>query len=114
PGPMAVMDSAAARTGRARAERVGARMQGAPAEGAGWWVDLRGDFQRYDHGTLYDGAGPALTLGADWNRGNLTYGGFLGYGAGRYDRRRRGRSVHQAETSRGGYPGWRSGNAWVN
>src|SRR5690606_10603113 len=72
PRQMAVLANSAAMTGRARAERVGARLQGAPAEGAGWWVDLRGDFQRYDHGTLYDGAGPALTLGADWNRGNLT------------------------------------------
>jgi len=114
PRQMAVLANSAAMTGRARAERVGARLQGAPAEGAGWWVDLRGDFQRYDHGTLYDGAGPALTLGADWNRGNLTYGGFLGYGAGRYDWGRRGGSFDQDETSLGGYLGWRSGNAWVN
>lgn len=114
PRQMAVLANSAAMTGRARAERVGARLQGATAEGSGWWMDLRGDFQRYDHGSLYDGAGPALTLGMDWTRDGLTYGGFIGYGAGKYDWGSRGGSFDQDETSIGGYLGWRSGNAWVN
>lgn len=114
PRQMAVLANSAAMTGRARAERVSSRLQGERADGRHWWFDLRGDFQRYDHGTLYDGAGPALSLGMDWTRDGLTYGGFLGHGAGKYDWGRRGGDFDQDETSIGGYLGWRSGNAWVN
>src|SRR5690606_38495079 len=114
PRQMAVLANSAAMTGRARAERVSSRLQGVQADGRNLWFDLRGDFQRYDHGTLYDGAGPALTLGVDWTRDGLTYGGFLGHGAGKYDWGRRGGEFDQDETSIGGYLGWRSGNAWVN
>ena len=114
PRQMAVLANSAAMTGRARAERVSSRLQGAQADGRNLWFDLRGDFQRYDHGTLYDGAGPALTLGVDWTRDGLTYGGFLGHGAGKYDWGRRGGEFDQDETTIGGYLGWRSGNAWVN
>ena len=103
-------------TGRARADRVAAQLA-VPADGDGmrWWADVRGDFQRYDHGRVYDGVGPALTVGVDWRSGALTYGGFGGYGQQGHDWGNRGGSFDQSEASIGGYLGWTTGpGGWVN
>ncbi|MHC9084870.1 autotransporter domain-containing protein [Luteimonas sp. RIT-PG2_3] len=116
PRQIAVLPHSAAGTGRNRAERVAAQVgRGADADGRHWWFDARGDFQRYDHGDQYDGAGPGLLAGVGWQRGALTFGGFAGYG--RQDNNwglRRGEWT-QSEVTLGGVLGWRStGGAWVN
>lgn len=117
PRRVALLGHSAQVVGRARADRIDAQMAArgtSDAEGARWWVDARGDFQRYEHGDLYDGAGPALTAGADWRSGNLVYGAFAGFGRSMMDWGRRGGSFDQNEATLGGYLGWRSGAAWIN
>jgi outer membrane lipase/esterase len=115
PRQIAVLPNSAAMTGRARAERVATRWIGAEAgEGMNWWTDVRGDFQRYDHGDHYDGVGPALTGGVDWAAGNLVFGAFAGYGRSELDWGRRGGSFDQSEATLGAHIGWRAGGGWVN
>jgi outer membrane lipase/esterase len=116
PRRMAVLTNSVSAVGRARAERVAAQLSGVTmTDGKRWWADVRGDFQRYDHGNLYDGAVPALTVGIDWHRDGLTLGGFGGYGQARQDWGQRGGSFDQSEASIGGYVGWTSASgAWVN
>jgi len=116
PRQVAVLPNSAAMTGRARADRVSAQLM-APAadEGTRWWADVRGDFQRYDHGNLYDGAGPALTVGVDWRSGAMTFGAFGGYGRQEHDWGQRGGNFDQSEASIGAYLGWASeAGGWVN
>ena len=116
PRQIAVLPHSAAMTGRARAERVGAQLSTAPEQdGRRWWVDLRGDFQRYDHGDAYDGVGPALTAGLGWASGHLVYGGFAGYGRQANDWGLRRGNWDQGEATLGGFVGWHAdGGAWVN
>lgn len=117
PRQMAVLPHSAAVVGRARADRVNGQVAGRSAsesEGMRWWADVRGDFQRYADGNLYDGAGPALTAGVDWRSGGLVYGGFAGFGRSMLDWGRRGGEFDQSEATIGGYVGWRSGAGWVN
>ena len=116
PRQVAVLPNSAAMTGRARADRVAAQLAvPAGGEGARWWADVRGDFQRYDHGRVYDGAGPALTVGVDWRRGALTFGAFGGYGQQQHDWGNRGGSFDQSEASVGAYLAWMSeAGGWIN
>ncbi|HRN61720.1 MAG TPA: autotransporter domain-containing protein [Luteimonas sp.] len=116
PRQIAVLPHSAAMTGRGRAERVGAQLAVAPEQdGRRWWADLRGDFQRYGHGDNYDGAGPALSAGLAWNRGNLVYGGFAGYGRQANDWGLRRGDWDQSEATLGGFVGWHAeGGAWVS
>lgn len=115
PRQIALLPNSAAMVGRARAERVAAHTGNPDADGMRWWSDLRGDFQRYDHGNVYDGAGPALTFGVDWSSGNLVYGAFAGYGRQAQDFGHRGGSFDQTDLSLGGFVGWYGDNgAWVN
>lgn len=116
PRQMAVLTHSAAVTGRARADRVAAQVSGTTmTDGKRWWADVRGDFQRYDHGDMYDGATPALTVGIDWHNNGLTFGAFGGYGNASQDWGRSGGSFKQSEASIGGYMGWASDSgAWVN
>ena len=116
PRQIAVLPHAEASVGRARFGRVDARMT-QPAEGGGmrWWADVRGDSQRYgDGGSNYDGIGPTLTAGVDWNTGTLVYGAFAGYGRQGMDWGQRRGSFDQTDASLGGFVGWRAGSAWVN
>lgn len=102
---------------RARADVVSgeaAARAGAEGEGMHWWATVRGDFQRYGKGDLYDGDGPALTGGVDWKSGNLVYGGFAGFGRSSFDWGMRRGEFDQHDATLGGYLGWRSGAAWVN
>ena len=116
PRQIAVLPHSAAMTGRARAERVGAQLSTAPEQdGRRWWVDLRGDFQRYGHGDAYDGVGPAVTAGLGWASGNLVYGGFAGYGRQANDWGLRRGDWDQTEATLGGFVGWHAdGGAWFN
>jgi outer membrane lipase/esterase len=115
PRQIALLPNSAAMVGRARAERVAAHTAGPDADGMKWWSDVRGDFQRYGDGDVYDGAGPTLTFGVDWNSGNLVYGAFAGYGRQGQDFGRRGGSFDQTDMSLGGFFGWYGDNgAWIN
>ena len=116
PRQIAVLPRSAAMTGRARAERVGAHVDGKPeADGTRWWSDLRGDFQRFDHGDSYDGAGPALTAGVDWARGNTVFGAFGGYGMQGNDWGQRRGDWDQSEATLGGFAGWYGDTGgWLN
>jgi outer membrane lipase/esterase len=115
PRRVGVLPNSAAAVGRARADRVATRMIGAPAaEGSAWWVDVRADMQRYEHGDLYDGAGPALTGGVDFTSGNLVYGAFAGFGRNAMDWGLRGGSFDQSDATIGAHVAWRSGGGWVD
>jgi outer membrane lipase/esterase len=115
PRRVGVLPNSAAAVGRARADRVATRMIGAPAaEGSAWWVDVRADVQRYEHGDLYDGAGPALTGGVDFTSGNLVYGAFAGFGRNAMDWGLRGGSFDQSDATIGAHVAWRSGGGWVD
>ena len=117
PRQMAVLPHSVSTIGRARADRIDAQLEARGAsegEGMRWWADVRGDFQRYGDGELYDGVSPALTAGVDWRSGNLVYGAFGGFGRGELDWGHRAGSFEQSDASLGGYVGWSSGGAWVN
>ena len=116
PRQMAVLTHSAAATGRARADRVSAQATGGTmSDGRRWWADVRGDFQRYDHGDMYDGVIPALTVGLDWTSNGMTFGAFGAYGEARQDWGRSGGRFNQSEATIGGYMGWTSANgAWIN
>lgn len=115
PRQIAVLPHSAAVVGRGRAERVAAHLA-APTgqDGMNWWANVRGDFQRYDHGDHYDGAGPSLTVGVDWTSGKIVYGGFFGYGRQALDWGLRRGSFDQTDTTIGGFAGWRGESLWVN
>jgi outer membrane lipase/esterase len=115
PRQMALLPNSASMVGRSRAERVAAHAGSPEADGMKWWSDLRGDFQRYNDGNVYDGAGPTLTFGVDWSSGNLVYGAFAGYGRQAQDFGHRGGSFDQSDATLGGFIGWYGDNgAWVN
>jgi outer membrane lipase/esterase len=116
PRQIAVLPRSAGTTGRGRADVVASHVTGAPeADGMRWWTNLRGDFQRYGDGDDYDGAIPALAGGVDWNRGNLVFGAFAGYGKGRIDFGRNTGRFEQTDATLGGFVGWYAdGGAWVN
>ena len=111
---IALLPNSASMTGRARAEQVAGHAERGDGDGMRWWSSLRGDFQGYGHGDVYDGAGPALTGGVDWTRGNLVFGAFLGYGQQKQDFGLRNGSFDQKDTSIGGFVGWYGERAWVN
>jgi outer membrane lipase/esterase len=115
PDQMALLPHSESMVGRSRADRIGAHLGGKPAgDGAHWWSDLRGDFQRYGDGSDYDGAGPTLTAGMDWTSGNFVYGGFAGYGRQSSDWGQRRGSFDQTDATFGGFIGWYGESAWVN
>ncbi|MDR7099698.1 outer membrane lipase/esterase [Lysobacter niabensis] len=115
PRQMALLPNSASMVGRSRAERVAAHTGKPAADGMKWWSDLRGDFQRYDDGDIYDGVGPTLSFGVDWSSGDLVYGAFAGYGRQSEDFGHNGGSFDQTDLSLGGFIGWYADNgAWVN
>lgn len=116
PAQIAVLPQSAAVIGRARADRVAWHLDGKPAgDGANWWVDLRGDYQRYGDGDAYDGLAPALTGGVDWARGNTVFGVFGGYGVTKQDWGLRRGSFEHSDFTLGGFAGWYGdGGAWAN
>ncbi|HEY0662333.1 MAG TPA: autotransporter domain-containing protein [Lysobacter sp.] len=114
PRQMAVLPNSAAMVGRSRAERVFAHGGKPEADGMKWWADARGDFQRYSDGDLYDGAGPSLTVGVDWNRGDLVFGAFGGYGRQQLDWGNNRGDFDQSDATLGGFVGWYGENGWIN
>ncbi len=115
PRQIAVLPHATAVVGRARADAVSGHLAGKPeGDGRRWWVDTRGDFQRYGSGEHYDGVGPALTGGVDWTSGNFVYGAFAGFGRNAYDFGQRGGDFKQTDTTLGGFAGWYGERFWAN
>ncbi len=115
PRQIALLPYTASVHGRARADRVASHVAGKPeADGMRWWGDLRGDFLRYGHGDLYDGAGPMGTFGVDWSRGSLVYGAFAGYGRAQYDFGKRSGSFDESDATLGGFAGWYGDRLWAN
>ena len=115
PRQIALLPYTASVHGRARADRVASHVNGKPeADGMRWWGDLRGDFLRYGHGDLYDGAGPMGTFGVDWSRGSLVYGAFAGYGRAQYDFGKRSGSFDESDATLGGFAGWYGDRLWAN
>jgi outer membrane lipase/esterase len=101
--------------GRARADRVSSHLAGKPAgDGMRWWVDARGDFQRYESGDLYDGVGPAITGGVDWTSGNFVYGAFGGFGRNFQNFGQRRGDFEQLDATIGGFGGWYGERFWAN
>jgi outer membrane lipase/esterase len=110
-----ILGHSAAVVGRARADRVSAHLAGKPdGDGMRWWVDARGDFQRYERGDLYDGVGPAVTGGVDWTRGNFVYGAFGGFGRNFQTFGQRRGDFEQLDATLGGFGGWYGERFWAN
>jgi outer membrane lipase/esterase len=110
-----VLTHSAQSTGRARADQVAWHLDGRPeSDGMRWWGSVRGDMQRYDHANLYDGIAPAGLFGIDWNRGDLVFGGFAGYGRMDADFGNSRGDFTETDTTLGGFFGWYTGPVWVN
>ncbi|RDZ29522.1 autotransporter domain-containing protein [Lysobacter silvisoli] len=115
PRQIALLSNSEAMVGRSRADRVSNHLGGKPdSDGTRWWADLRGDFQRYGKGDTYDGAGPSLTGGVDWTRGNVVFGGFAGYGKQTLDWGRNGGEFEHSDLTLGGFAAWYGERAWAN
>ncbi|RYZ71259.1 MAG: autotransporter domain-containing protein [Lysobacteraceae bacterium] len=115
PRQVAMLSNSAAFTGRARADRVAMHVDGtAQADGMRWWGDLRADRQQNEGGIDYDGTTPAGTFGLDWSRGDLVFGGFLGFGRGTQDYGRDAGRFDHSESTVGGFLGWYGESAWIN
>ena len=115
PRQIAMLPYSATMTGRSRADRVAMHVGSAPeAEGARWWGDLRGDWQQHNRGDGFEGTTPAGTFGVDWSRGDVVFGGFLGFGRGTQDYGRDAGEFRQSEATFGGFVGWYGDAAWVN
>lgn len=115
PRLIALLPNSASMVGRSRAEAVASHLGGKPdADGMRWWADTRGDFQRYGDGDVYDGAGPSVTGGVDWTRGDWVFGVFAGYGRQKLDWGLRGGSFDQDDTTLGGFAAWYGERVWVN
>jgi outer membrane lipase/esterase len=116
PRQIAILPHSATVTGRSRAQRVGMHVDNLSGDDGnmGWWVDVGGDFQRYDDGDLYDGAGPSVLGGVDWSNRNWVWGVFGGYGQQDMDWGHRGGSFDQRELAIGGFGGWYSEHASVS
>ena len=117
PRQIAILPHSAAMVGRARSQRVeyGAMsVLDGDADGMSWWADVRGDQQRYGAPFHYDGTGPAASFGLGWRKGNVAYGGFLGYGRQDNDFGQSRGDFKQTDTSIGGFVGWQHNALWIN
>jgi len=129
-------------SGQARAERVLANTTARQGANKGWWVDVRGDWQRLSENGRYDGGSAAILTGIDIPSGAATVGLFAGYGTGSFDfgtsdaggqsnipvanfyswesdRNRlysqaRGGGYDQQEVTIGGYAAWTNDIAWLH
>ena len=114
PRQVAVLPLSAAMVGRARAERVAARLGARPdGNGLQWWADVRGDMQRHDDDAAADGSGPALTVGVGSSSGALTYGAFAGLGTQDMDWGLGRGAFRQRDATLGGYAAWQGEAFWV-
>lgn len=119
PRQLAMLPHAQQLAGRTRSDRVAAQWRGMPAGDAGLraWVDVRGDYQKFDEGTgaMIDGegGGAGLLAGLGWTSGNLHFGGFLGAGSQTLKWGQQRGEFSFDDTTLGVHAGWRGGNGWV-
>jgi outer membrane lipase/esterase len=115
PRQTALLPHSAAVVGRARADLVSTHLVKSDADdGMAWWLDVRGNSQRYKGDDAYDGVGPSMTGGLDWNRGNKSFGLFAGLGRQIMDVGSNRGSFDQTDLSLGGFFDWRGENIWAN
>jgi outer membrane lipase/esterase len=72
-------------SGQSRAERVLAHTSLGGGEQKGFWLDLRGDWQRLSSNDRYEGDMVNVLAGFDLLAGNVALGIFAGYGKGSFD-----------------------------
>jgi outer membrane lipase/esterase len=114
PRQIALLPHSAVVIGRSRADIVSEHLGNSDTDGKSWWFDVRGDSQRYGSNQPYDGTGPTLTGGIDWNSGNTSFGFFGGLGRQnmRFGSSRGG--FDQDDVSLGGFFDWHAENLWAN
>lgn len=76
PYQQAMVSKAALNVGTSRADRV----FGASGIGTRIWADVRGNFNRYDHGKQFNSDGAGLLIGGTFGSGELKFGPFIGFG----------------------------------
>ncbi len=118
PRQIAVLPHSAATVGYARAREVGSVVTGFNSkqqDGMSWWLNLRGDQQRFEDSIGFDGNGGTGSIGIGWRSGNLSYGAFGGYGQQNIDFGfSRGR-FHQKDATLGAFVGWGGDEGlWAN
>lgn len=118
PRQIAILPHSAATVGFARAREVGSVISGFSAkgqDGMSWWLNVRGDQQRFEDSIGFDGNGATGSIGIGWRNDNFSYGLFGGYGQQNIDFGfRRGR-FHQKDASLGGFIGWGGDTGlWAN
>lgn len=129
-------------SGQVRAERVLSNTSLRNDGQKGFWLDVRGDWQRLSGDSRYEGDGLAVLAGVDLMSGDTTLGLFAGFGKGSFDfgtnnvggqselrvanfytwesdrdflySQVRGGGYDQTELTLGGYAGLRFGGAWVH
>ncbi len=114
PRQIAILPRSSAVVGKSRADLVSTHLDALDGEGSSWWFNVRGDSQRYRDENAYDGIGPSLMGGIDWNRGDISYGLFGGFGQQNMDFGSNRGSFDQTDLSLGGFFDWRGENAWAN
>ncbi|MFT4180083.1 MAG: autotransporter domain-containing protein [Thermomonas sp.] len=117
PRLIAVLPRSAAMQGRVRAATVDgsvANLAAQDGDGMRWWVDLRGDQQRYVDSAGFDGAGVNGSFGIGWRSGKLLYGAFAGHGRQDIDFGFRRGDFRQSDTSVGGFVGWVGDGLWAS
>lgn len=113
----AVLPRSAITTGRARATMVDGMASGlASADGDGmrWWMDARGQQQRFNDSIGFDGIGATGSFGIGWRSGSLMYGAFAGYGRQDIDFGYSRGDFRQTDAGVGGFVGWAGESAWIN
>jgi outer membrane lipase/esterase len=114
PRQIAVLPYSAAVIGRSRADTVSTHLGMPNTDGKSWWFDVRGDYKRDSNNYAYNGAGPTLTGGIDWNNGNKSFGLFAGFGRQNLDFGSQRGGFDQSDASLGGFFDWRGESLWAN
>lgn len=118
PRQIAVLPHSAATIGYARAREVGSAISGFNAksgDGMSWWLNLRGDQQRFESSIGFDGNGGTGSVGIGWRSGLLSYGVFGGYGQQNIDFGFRRGDYRQKDASLGAFVGWGADSGlWAN
>ncbi|MEO6104682.1 MAG: autotransporter domain-containing protein, partial [Pseudoxanthomonas sp.] len=118
PRQIALLPQSAATIGRARAEMLATGLANRPSgDGMRWWGSFLNTNQRFGRGGTgdgFDGDAPSLNGGVQWASGNLTYGGFGGYGKSDIDWGLRRGNFKQTDTTLGGFVGWFGDGPWAN
>lgn len=118
PRAIAVLPHSAATVGYSRSREIGSVITGlgnAQNDGMHWWVNLRGDQQRFNDSVGFDGMGGTGSFGLGWRSGKLMYGVFGGYGQQSMDFGYSRGDFRQKDATLGGFVGWGGDTGlWAN